>query len=157
MKPEVEQELAHVLLTELLAYQFASPVRWIETQDVILKDLNTERVVEVGPAPTLANMAQRTLKNKYESYDAALSLQRQVLCYSKDTREIYYTLDPAELQDSKSNETNTEDTSNVTQTQAQSQPQPQPQGDLRAGTPRKALVCNVDPEACHLSPQPHFG
>ena len=37
------------------------------------------------------------------------------------------------------------------------QPQPQPQGDLRAGTPRKALVCNVDPEACHLSPQPHFG
>ena len=125
MKPEVEQELAHVLLTELLAYQFASPVRWIETQDVILKDLNTERVVEVGPAPTLANMAQRTLKNKYESYDAALSLQRQVLCYSKDTREIYYTLDPAELQDSKSNETNTEDTSNVTQTQAQSQPQAQ--------------------------------
>lgn len=34
MKPEVEQELAHILLTELLAYQFASPVRWIETQDV---------------------------------------------------------------------------------------------------------------------------
>ena len=135
MKPEVEQELAHVLLTELLAYQFASPVRWIETQDVILKDLNTERVVEVGPAPTLANMAQRTLKNKYESYDAALSLQRQVLCYSKDTREIYYTLDPAELQDSKSNETNTEDTSNVTQTQAQSQPQPQPQAQVVAPTP----------------------
>ena len=80
MKPEVEQELAHVLLTELLAYQFASPVRWIETQDVFLKDLNTERVVEIGPSPTLAGMAQRTLKNKYESYDAALSLQRQVLC-----------------------------------------------------------------------------
>jgi hypothetical protein len=28
MRPEVEQELAHLLLTELLAYQFASPVRW---------------------------------------------------------------------------------------------------------------------------------
>ncbi|SCU83339.1 LAMI_0C02850g1_1 [Lachancea mirantina] len=97
MKPEVEQELAHVLLTELLAYQFASPVRWIETQDVFLKDLNTERVVEIGPSPTLAGMAQRTIKNKYESYDAALSLQRQVLCYSKDAREIYYTPDPAEL------------------------------------------------------------
>ena len=78
MKPEVEQELAHVLLTELLAYQFASPVRWIETQDVFLKDFNTERVVEIGPSPTLAGMAQRTIKNKYESYDAALSLQRQV-------------------------------------------------------------------------------
>ena len=73
MKPEVEQELAHILLTELLAYQFASPVRWIETQDVFLKDFNTERVVEIGPSPTLAGMAQRTLKNKYESYDAALS------------------------------------------------------------------------------------
>ena len=97
MKPEVEQELAHILLTELLAYQFASPVRWIETQDVFLKEFNTERVVEIGPSPTLAGMAQRTLKNKYESYDAALSLQRQILCYSKDSREIYYTPDPSEL------------------------------------------------------------
>lgn len=97
MKPEVEQELAHVLLTELLAYQFASPVRWIETQDVFLKDFNSERVVEIGPSPTLAGMAQRTIKNKYESYDAALSLQRQVLCYSKDAKEIYYTPDPSEL------------------------------------------------------------
>ena len=41
-------------------------------------------------------MANRTLKAKYESYDAALSLQRQVLCYSKDTKEIYYTPDPVE-------------------------------------------------------------
>ncbi|AEY97546.1 FAFL138Wp [Eremothecium gossypii FDAG1] len=97
MKPEVEQELAHVLLTELLAYQFASPVRWIETQDVFLKEYNTERVVEIGPSPTLAGMAQRTIKSKYESYDAALSLRRQVLCYAKDAREIYYTKDPAEV------------------------------------------------------------
>ncbi|AET37910.1 trifunctional fatty acid synthase subunit FAS2 Ecym_2158 [Eremothecium cymbalariae DBVPG len=98
MKPEVEQELAHVLLTELLAYQFASPVRWIETQDVFLKDYNTERVVEIGPSPTLAGMAQRTIKNKYESYDAALSLQRQVLCYGKDAKEIYYTKDPVQVE-----------------------------------------------------------
>lgn len=97
MRPEIEQELSHVLLTELLAYQFASPVRWIETQDVFLKDHNTERVVEIGPSPTLAGMASRTIKAKYESYDAALSLQRQVLCYAKDAKEIYYTPDPAEL------------------------------------------------------------
>lgn len=96
MRPEIEQELAHLLLTELLAYQFASPVRWIETQDVFLKDFNTERVVEIGPSPTLAGMASRTIKAKYESYDAALSLQRQVLCYAKDAKEIYYTPDPAE-------------------------------------------------------------
>lgn len=42
-------------------------------------------------------MATRTIKAKFESYDAALSLQRQVLCYSKDQKEIYYTPDPADL------------------------------------------------------------
>ncbi|CUM67914.1 uncharacterized protein PRCAT00005625001 [Priceomyces carsonii] len=97
MRPEIEQELSHTLLTELLAYQFASPVRWIETQDVFLKDNNSERVVEIGPSPTLAGMATRTIKAKYGSYDAALSLQRQVLCYAKDAKEIYYTPDPADL------------------------------------------------------------
>lgn len=97
MRADIEQELSHVLLTELLAYQFASPVRWIETQDVFLKGHNTERVVEIGPSPTLAGMALRTIKAKYESYDAALSLQRQVLCYAKDAKEIYYTPDPADL------------------------------------------------------------
>lgn len=97
MRPEIQQELSHTLLTELLAYQFASPVRWIETQDVFLKDHNTERVVEIGPSPTLSGMASRTIKAKYELYDAALSLQRQVLCYSKDPKEIYYTPDPAEV------------------------------------------------------------
>ena len=96
MRPEVEQELAHTLLVELLAYQFASPVRWIETQDVILAERNTERIVEVGPADTLGNMAKRTLASKYEAYDAALSLQRQILCYNKDAKEIYYDVDPAE-------------------------------------------------------------
>lgn len=28
MRPEQEQELAYTLMVELLAYQFASPVRW---------------------------------------------------------------------------------------------------------------------------------
>ncbi|KAJ5241884.1 Fatty acid synthase subunit alpha [Penicillium citrinum] len=61
MRPEIEQELAHTLLVELLAYQFASPVRWIETQDVILAEQRTERIVEIGPADTLGGMARRTL------------------------------------------------------------------------------------------------
>ncbi|GME81568.1 unnamed protein product [[Candida] boidinii] len=42
-------------------------------------------------------MASRTIKAKYESYDAALSLQREILCYSKDQKEIYYTPDPADV------------------------------------------------------------
>ena len=96
MTPEVEQELAHTLLVELLAYQFASPVRWIETQDVILADQLTERIVEVGPADTLGGMAKRTLAAKYEAYDAARSVQRQILCYNKDAKDIYYDVDPIE-------------------------------------------------------------
>lgn len=94
MTPEVEQELAHTLLVELLAYQFASPVRWIETQDVILGEKVTERIVEIGPADTLGGMAKRTLASKYEAYDAAKSVQRQILCYNKDSKEIYYDVDP---------------------------------------------------------------
>ena len=96
MRPEVEQELAHTLLVELLAYQFASPVRWIETQDVILADKLTERIVEIGPADTLGVMAKRTLASKYQAHDAAKSVQRQILCYNKDAKEIYYDVDPVE-------------------------------------------------------------
>ncbi|MBW3070244.1 DUF1729 domain-containing protein [Actinomyces sp. 594] len=61
-------ELGRQLLVELLAWQFASPVRWIETQDLLLDapeqgGLGVEHVVEVGLAasPTLANLASRTL------------------------------------------------------------------------------------------------
>jgi fatty acid synthase subunit alpha len=96
MRPEVEQDLAHTLLVELLAYQFASPVRWIETQDVILGEKTTERIVEIGPADTLGGMAKRTLAAKYEAYDAARSVQRQILCYNKDAKDIYYDVDPVE-------------------------------------------------------------
>lgn len=96
MRPEVEQELAHTLLVELLAYQFASPVRWIETQDVFLAEKIAERIVEIGPADTLGVMAKRTLASKYEAYDAAKSVQRQILCYNKDAKEIYYDVDPVE-------------------------------------------------------------
>lgn len=96
MRPEVEQELAHTLLVELLAYQFASPVRWIETQDVFLAEKTAERIVEIGPADTLGVMAKRTIASKYEAFDAAKSVQRQILCYNKDAKEIYYDVDPIE-------------------------------------------------------------
>lgn len=96
MRPEVEQELAHTLLVELLAYQFASPVRWIETMDIVLAENSTERIVEIGPTDTLSVMLKRTLASKYEAYDAAKSLQRQILCYNKDAKEIYYDVDPVE-------------------------------------------------------------
>ncbi|MGY2062005.1 hypothetical protein ACW9HQ_44605, partial [Nocardia gipuzkoensis] len=62
-------DLCRVLLIELLAWQFASPVRWIETQDLLFADiadggLAVERFVEIGLAatPTVANLAANTLK-----------------------------------------------------------------------------------------------
>ncbi|WP_416277026.1 fatty acid synthase subunit beta domain-containing protein [Nocardia sp. alder85J] len=57
-------ELCRVVLIELLAWQFASPVRWIETQDLLFGELDVERFVEIGLAatPTVANLASNTLK-----------------------------------------------------------------------------------------------
>lgn len=84
------QELARVILIELLAFQFASPVRWIETQDVLLKSFAIERLIEIGPAPVLTGMAERTLKIKYQEYDDALNQNRSLWSYSKNKSEIYY-------------------------------------------------------------------
>jgi fatty acid synthase len=60
--------LTRVLLVELLAWQFASPVRWIETQEILFAEptrggLGVTRMIEVGlgTAPTLANLASGTL------------------------------------------------------------------------------------------------
>lgn len=144
MRPEIEQELSHTLLTELLAYQFASPVRWIETQDVFLKDFKTERVVEIGPSPTLAGMASRTIKAKYESFDAALSLQRQVLCYSKDANQIYYTPDPADLEVKK-----TSITKSLEKEKSSSAPTPTP---APAATPAPVAAAPVPAAAPAAAP-----
>ncbi|MDL9944630.1 DUF1729 domain-containing protein [Gordonia sp. ABSL11-1] len=61
--------LVRVVLIELLAWQFASPVRWIETQELLFAGperdgLGVQRFVEIGlkGAPTLAGLASNTLK-----------------------------------------------------------------------------------------------
>ncbi|KAH9953556.1 hypothetical protein BGW80DRAFT_1410098, partial [Lactifluus volemus] len=41
--PEQRQKLAWVLLVELLSYQFASPVHWIETQDLFFRQYALHR------------------------------------------------------------------------------------------------------------------
>ena len=84
------QKLAYIILVELLAYQFASPVRWIETQDHLFKDFAFERFIEVGPSPTLTGMATRTLKAKYEAQDDSITHPRVILCHAKNGKEIYY-------------------------------------------------------------------
>ncbi|KZT67951.1 hypothetical protein DAEQUDRAFT_367722 [Daedalea quercina L-15889] len=84
------QKLAYIILVELLAYQFASPVRWIETQDILFSRYDFERFIEIGPSPTLTGMATRTLKAKYEAQDDSVSHMRVILCHAKNTKEVYY-------------------------------------------------------------------
>jgi fatty acid synthase subunit alpha len=82
------------LIDLLWARELTAQLCRIETQDVILAERSAERIVEVGPSDTLGGMARRTLASKYEAYDAAQSLQRQILCYNKDAKEIYYDVEP---------------------------------------------------------------
>lgn len=66
---EKPRELTRKIVIELLAWQFACPVRWIETQDLLFTEeaaggLGVERFVEIGvkSAPTVAGLASNTLK-----------------------------------------------------------------------------------------------
>lgn len=98
---EKEQELCRSLLIELLAFQFASCVRWIETQDVFFEDpYSFERLVEFGPSPTLVGMATRTHKIKYAGKDQAQGKRRVMLCHSKDQEPLYYSFADMEEDDS---------------------------------------------------------
>ncbi|KAF9490473.1 fatty acid synthetase alpha subunit [Pleurotus eryngii] len=89
-RAEQRQKLAYIILVELLAYQFASPVRWIETQDRLFTQFAFERLIELGPSPTLTGMASRTLKAKYEAADDSVTRSRIILCHAKNVKEIYY-------------------------------------------------------------------
>ncbi|CRG88166.1 fatty acid synthase subunit alpha, fungi type [Talaromyces islandicus] len=91
---ESRRQLVRALLIELMAYQFASPVRWIETQDVILSEYNAERVVEIGPSPTLVGMLRKTIQSKFKTSDLASGLERQMLWPEKDAKDVYYEHDP---------------------------------------------------------------
>ncbi|MCG5434150.1 DUF1729 domain-containing protein [Mycobacterium sp. MYCO198283] len=66
---EQPAELCRRVVIELLAWQFASPVRWIETQDLLFTEeaaggLGVERFVEIGvkSSPTVSGLASNTLK-----------------------------------------------------------------------------------------------
>ncbi|KIL87769.1 hypothetical protein FAVG1_08646 [Fusarium avenaceum] len=81
MEENREQELSHLLLTELLA---------IETQDVLLKDKDVHRMVEIGPSNTLVSMAKKTISRKYHEHDAALPKPRTLQSYQEDASDICY-------------------------------------------------------------------
>ena len=90
--------LTRQVLIELLAWQFASPVRWIEATDVLLTPiedggLGVERVIEVGvgASPTLANLTKAAVDA--EGYGA------QVLHIEIDETVVFeQTEDPATVE-----------------------------------------------------------
>lgn len=91
-------ELCRTLLVELLAWQFASPVRWIETQDLMfaaesLGGLGVERFVEVGvgQAPTVANLASSTLKLPAVQRTLGGGLPVEVLNIERDAGAVFAT------------------------------------------------------------------
>jgi fatty acid synthase subunit alpha len=87
---ENRSKLGYIILVELLAYQFASPVRWIETQDRLFTEFKFARLIELGPGPTLTGMAQRTLKAKYQTNDDSTTIKREIYCIAKNQADIYY-------------------------------------------------------------------
>ncbi|KFF31185.1 type I polyketide synthase [Bifidobacterium bombi] len=110
-----DQKLGRLLLTELLSWQFASPVRWIETQSLMFSSkeqggLGLEELVEVGlgHSPTLANMAAKTLK-------LPDFRERQVVVYNlgRDESRVYLTdTDPnAAIDDGEEDEAGAVETS----------------------------------------------
>lgn len=61
--PKDPTDCARLLLIELLAYQFASPVQWTRTQKVLLHGMHPQvgSIVEIGPSAVLSNMLRATL------------------------------------------------------------------------------------------------
>ncbi|MGX9792645.1 fatty acid synthase subunit beta domain-containing protein [Mycobacterium sp. MMS18-G62] len=90
---EKPSELCRKVVIELLAWQFASPVRWIETQDLLFIEeaaggLGVERFVEIGvkSAPTVAGLATNTLKLPEYSHNTT-----EVLNSERDAAVLFAT------------------------------------------------------------------
>ncbi|WP_210086707.1 DUF1729 domain-containing protein [Mycobacterium sp. OAE908] len=90
---EKPAELCRKVVIELLAWQFASPVRWIETQDLLFIEeaaggLGIERFVEIGvkSAPTVAGLATNTLKLPEYSHNTT-----EVLNSERDAAVLFAT------------------------------------------------------------------
>ena len=99
---ERPKELGRRVVIELLAWQFASPVRWIETQDLLFTEeaaggVGVERFVEIGvrSAPTVAGLARNTLKLPEYAHSTV-----QVLNVERDAAVLFATdEDPAGAED----------------------------------------------------------
>ncbi|WP_197380239.1 type I polyketide synthase [Mycolicibacterium mengxianglii] len=101
---ERPSELMRKVVIELLAWQFASPVRWIETQDLLFIEeaaggLGVERFVEIGVkhAPTVAGLATNTLKLPEYAHSAV-----EVLNSERDAAVLFASDEDPVIEDSES-------------------------------------------------------
>jgi fatty acid synthase len=77
-------ELCRLLLIELLAYQFASPVCWIQTTKALVK-MGIKRFIEIGPSAVLLPMFTKA----YESLLPLSSGQYQMLWSGRNSADIF--------------------------------------------------------------------
>ncbi|KKK19631.1 hypothetical protein AOCH_000897 [Aspergillus ochraceoroseus] len=85
------KELALTVFIELLSYQLASPVRWIETQSEMFgNELSIQRFIEVGPRTTLATMAKKSAAIRYKLQAPSQWSHLQFLSYNDDLSTILY-------------------------------------------------------------------
>ena len=84
---EQRQQLAYVILVELLVYKFASLVRRIEPRDPLFTVHDFERFI--APS-TLTGMTTRTLKTKYEAGGDSVSRTGAIICHAKQAKEVFH-------------------------------------------------------------------
>jgi fatty acid synthase, bacteria type len=134
---EKPAELCRKIVIELLAWQFASPVRWIETQDLLFIEeaaggLGVERFVEIGvkSAPTVTGLATNTLKLPEYSHSTT-----EVLNSERDASVLFATDTDPESDHDEVDETPAAAPEAVAETAAAEAPAPAP-ATAPAGTPR---------------------
>ncbi|WP_246836675.1 type I polyketide synthase [Leptospira levettii] len=77
-------ESRRLVLIELLAFQFAMPVQWIETQETLFGPLATKRLIDIGARGDLAGMARQSLKERQDSSTF------QILHIEENRNEVFY-------------------------------------------------------------------
>ncbi|KAL4892836.1 hypothetical protein BDV59DRAFT_208020 [Aspergillus ambiguus] len=89
--PINQRETAYRLIIELLAYQLAFPVQWIETQNELLKrDPRISRFIEIGPQTTLATIANKSAARYYASHSPSQWSDLKFLSFHDNKDEIMY-------------------------------------------------------------------
>ncbi|GIZ46259.1 hypothetical protein CKM354_000939100 [Cercospora kikuchii] len=86
-----ERAVAHELIVELLAHQFAFPVQWIETQkNLLAQEGGVDRLIELGPSSTLLGMAKKSLLSITSDGDRPIDQPLELYSASQNLAEACY-------------------------------------------------------------------